>query len=562
MTPETVPVTPALAATPETAATRWWPLRYRPAWLGSDLIAGLSTAAVVIPQAMAYAAVAGLPVQVGLYTACVPMVAYALAGTSRPLSVSVTSSIAAVTATAVAGLPDPVHAASALALFSGIVLVLGFFVRLGFVADLISAPVLAGFKVGIGISIAVGQLHSLLGVPVPGSRVSVQLAHAITTIPHASMTTLGLSVGCVVVLLLFKRFVPKIPGSLVVVVGTILGAWIWHWGDHGITLTNKVPSGFPAPALPHLSGTADLIVPALGIALIAFVESTAAARAFVRPGDQPLDATREMGALGLANLVSPLFGGMPAGGGMSQTAVNDGAGAKSPLAGVWSAVALAVTLLFLAPVFSYLPQAALGALVFVAAIGLVDVGSMRRIFVVHRRDGLLAVLAALAVIASGALDGILAAVLISVLTLLFESSRRPLDVLTTVPAVAVPTESVPAGMVVIRPRSDIYFANVQRFRRDVERAVAASDPKPSVVLIDGSGLGLFEYTAHQVMADLAADLRRRGIEVWGVRSRQTEHSADAGRRFAASIGGERAREFSSAAAAIVAFRHVISPAKS
>jgi sulfate permease, SulP family len=171
-------------------------------------------------------------------------------------------------------------------------------------------------------------------------------------------------------------------------------------------------------------------------------------------------------------------------------------------------------LLSLAPLFSYLPQAALGALVFVAAVGLVDINTLRRIFTVERRDGVLAIIAALAVIAAGALYGILAAVLISVLTLLFQLSRRPLEIVQTVPAPDAEQISIPAGMLLVRPRSDIFFANVQHFRRDLYAALAARDPKPTILLVDGSRRYLFEFTANQTLREIIADLRKQGLEIW------------------------------------------------
>jgi sulfate permease, SulP family len=492
----------------------WWLRHYRLSWLRPDLIAGLTTAAVVIPQAMAYAAIAGLPVEVGLYAASVPMAAYALAGTSRPLSVSVTSSIAAVTGAAIAAAPDPRQAATTLAFYCSIFLIIAWVLRLGYVADLISAPVLTGFKIGIGISIAVGQLDSLLGVSIEDDRVAQQLWSAITSVPDAKAATLIMSIACIVALLAMKRWLPRVPGPIIVVALTILATWLWDLQDHGIALIDPVPSGLPLPSLPHFAGSLHFVVPALGVALVAFVESISAARAFQRPDDRPVSADRELGALGLANVISSLFRGMPAGGGMSQTAVNDGAGARSPMAAISTAATVILTLLFLAPLFSYLPQVALGALVFVAAVGLVDINTLRRIFTVERRDGVLAIIAALAVIAAGALYGILAAVLISVLTLLFQLSRRPLEIVQTVPAPDAEQISIPAGMLLVRPRSDIFFANVQHFRRDLYAALAARDPKPTILLVDGSRRYLFEFTANQTLREIIADLRKQGLEIW------------------------------------------------
>jgi SulP family sulfate permease len=504
----------------------------------------------VIPQAMAYAAIAGLPVEVGLYTASVPMAAYALAGTSRPLSLSVTSSIGAVTGAAIVGAPDPREAATTLAFYSGIFLIIASVARVGYVADLISAPVLTGFKIGIGISIAVGQLDSLLGVNIDDDRVAVQLWDAITSAPDAKIPTLIMSIACIVALLTMKRWLRRVPGPIIVVALTILVTWLWDLQNYGIALISPVPSGLPLPSLPHFRGSGGLIAPALGVALIAFVESIAAARAFQRPDDRPVSADRELGAIGLANAVSSLLRGMPAGGGMSQTAVNDGAGAKSPMAAIGTALTVILTLLFLAPVFSYLPQAALGALVFVAAIGLVDIATLRQIFSVERRDGVLAIIAALAVIATGALYGIVAAVLISVLTLLFQLSRRPLDVVEAAPAPGAAQIAIPPEMLLVRPRTDIFFANVQHFRRELYAALDARDPKPSIVLIDASRRYLFEFTAHEATRDIVADLRDRGFQVWAVLPRG--EAGDAIRRFRQIFGSGEVQLFATVSDAIEA----------
>ena len=528
----------------------WWLRTYRWSWLRPDLIAGLTTAAVVIPQAMAYPAIAGLPVEVGLYTAAVPMIAYALAGTSRPLSLSVTSSIGAVTGAAIVTAPDPRLAATTLAFYCAVFLIIAWVLQLGYVADLISAPVLTGFKIGIGITIAVGQLDSLLGVNIDNDHVVTQLWSAITSISRSNGATLTLSLGCIAMLLVIKRWLPRVPGPIIVVALTILATWLWNLQNYGIARIEPVPSGLPRPALPHFAGSLDLVVPALGVALIVFVESISAARAFQRAEDRRVSADRELAALGLANVVSSLLRGMPAGGGMSQTAVNDGAGARSPMAAVGAATTVILTLLFLAPVFSYLPQATLGALVFIAAIGLVDIRTLRRIFSVERRDGLLAILAALGVIATGALYGILGAVLISVLTLLFQLSRRPVEIVTAVPAPGAAQIPIPPAILLVRPRSDIFFATVQHFHRDLYAALAARDPKPTIVLIDASRLYLFEFTAHEAIRDLVADLRDQGLETWAVLPRG--EAAEAVRRFRHVFGSGEAQLFPTVADAIEA----------
>ena len=418
-------------------------------------------------------------------------------------------------------------------------------------------PVLTGFKVGVGISIAVGQLPALLGVEKQGDRIVTQIWYAVTSLPQASVTTVALAVGCIALLLGLKRWLPAIPGPLVVVVLSIAASALFRLQDHGIGLAGTVPSGLPLPGLPPVLDHLDLIGPALGIALVGFVESISAARTFQSRSDPPVAADRELGALGLANVVSSLLRGMPAGGGMSQTAVADGAGAKSPLTAVFGSVTVVVTLLFLAPVFSDLPQATLGPLVFVAAIGLVDVGKVREIFATDRRDGILTVLAAAGVAAMGALDGIVIAVLISVLTLLYEMSRRRLEVLRVVPVEAAVNAPVPDGLLVLRPGAEVYFANVQNLRRDIRAAVAAAPDPPRVVLLDASTVSVFEYSAHEALRLLIDDLLARGLVVWEVSPPPDAEAAAA--RYRQAHGDPGLRRFPSLEAAVAAYVDEVAP---
>jgi MFS superfamily sulfate permease-like transporter len=322
---------------------------YQRAWLRWDLLAGLTTAAVVIPQAVAYASLAGLPVQVGLYVATVPMVAYALLGTSRPLSVSSTSTISILTAGALAeagAAGDPGRAAATaalLALLVGGILAAAGLLRLGFLADFISSPVLAGFKAGMGLVIAASQLGKVLGVPVQGDGFFAKVWSALTQLGDANPATVALAVGGLAVLLALRRWAPKVPG-----------------------------------------------------------------------------ADRELLALGAANLGAGLFQAYPAGGGTSQTAVNDGAGARTRLAGVVTAAVTVLVLTVLAPLLADLAQAILGAIVLVAAICLVDLAPLRRIRTIRRRDFWLGLVALVGVLVLGVLRGVLEAVLISLLVLLHE----------------------------------------------------------------------------------------------------------------------------------------------
>jgi SulP family sulfate permease len=488
------------------------------AWVRWDLLAGLTTAAVVVPQAVAYASLAGLPVQMGLYVATVPMVAYALLGTSRPLSVSSTSTISILTAGALVGAGaagDPGRAAataSLLALLVGGILAAGGLLRLGFLADFISSPVLAGFKAGMGLVIAASQLGKVLGVPVQGDGFFAKVWSALTQLGDANPATVALAVGGLAVLLALRRWAPRVPGPLVVVILGIALVAATDLEERGVALVGPVPGGLPSLALPDLAGAAALLPAAAGIALMSFIESISAARAFAARTDPPLDADRELLALGAANLGAGLFGAYPAGGGTSQTAVNDQAGARTRLAGVVTAGVTVLVLTVLAPLLADLAQAILGAIVVVAAIGLVQLAPLRRIRAVRRRDFWLGLVALLGVLTVGVLGGVLEAVLISLLVLLYELDHPRI----------VAGERVP-GLLVVRPEGRLFFANARRVVDRIAAIAADQHPRPRVVLLDLSAVNDLEVTALERLADLADDLHGHGGALWVAAPSQGPH---------------------------------------
>jgi sulfate permease, SulP family len=486
-----------------------WLVRYQPAWLRWDLLAGVTTAAVVVPQAVAYASLAGLPVQVGLYVATVPMVVYALVGTSRPLSVSSTSTIAILTAGALvdAGAAgDPARAAataSLLALLVGGLLVAAGLLRLGFLADFISSPVLAGFKAGMGLVIAASQLDKVLGVPVEGNDFFAKVWSALGQLGDANPATVTLGLGGLAVLLGLRRWAPRVPGPLVVVVLGIALVAVTNLEGRGVALVGPVSGGLPRPEVPALDGAAALLPAAAGIALMSFIESISAARAFAAKTDPPVDADRELLALGAANLGGGLLQAYPAGGGTSQTAVNDQAGARTQLAAVVTAALAVLTLTLLAGLLADLPLAVLGAIVLVAAIGLVQLAPLRRIRTIRQRDFWLALVALAGVLAFGVLRGVLGAVLISLLVLLHELDHPRI----------VAGERAP-GLLVVRPEGRLFFANARRVLDRITAIIAEQRPPPRVVLLDLSAVNDLEITALERLADLAEDLRGQGKALW------------------------------------------------
>ncbi len=503
---------------------QWLP-GYPSRWLRFDLVAGLTAAAVVIPQAMAYAAIAGLPVQVGLYTALVPMLIYVLLGTSRPLSVSSTSTISMLTATELARVAqggDPAEtlvAASTLALLVGVFLLLAGLLRLGFLANYISLPVLTGFKAGIGVVIFVGQLGKVLGLSIEKGPVFQSLLSVLQNLGQIHWPTLALSLATLAVLLLLPRLNKRIPAALVAVALGILAASLLNLEASGVELVGEIPAGLPSVSLPNLSLLSALWPGALGIALMSFVESIASARAFARHDDPPVDADQELRALGAANIGGAFFQAYPAGGGTSQTAVNDQAGARSQLAEAVTAGVVVVTLLFLAPLIGLMPQATLGALVLVAAAGLIKVGEFRAIGQIRGHELVWAIIAFAGVVVLGTLEGILVTVIVSMLDIIVQANHPPVYVMGRKPGTDVfrplqdhsDDETFP-GLLLVRTEGRIYFANAPRVGEKV-RAIIQQE-QPQVIVIDCSAVPDIEYTALKQLTELEERLREAGIMLW------------------------------------------------
>lgn len=476
---------------------------------------------------MAYATIAGLPVQTGLYVATVPMLVYALLGTSRPLSVSTTSTLSALTAAgvAVAAGGDPSRApvaASTLAVLAGGLLLLAGLLRLGFLADFISAPVLAGFKAGTGLLIAAGQLGKLLGVPQEGDSFFAKVGSALSHLEETNGPTVLLAATSIAVLLALRRWAPpSLPGPLLVVALGIGLAATTGLADRGVALVGAIPPGLPGPAAPDLTMVQALVPAAAGVALMAFVESIAAARAFTAASEPEVDADQELRALGGANLAGGCFQAFPAGGGLSQTAVNRETGARSQLAGMVTVLVVVLTLLFLTPLFEQLPQATLGAVVIVAVAGLVDLAALRRIRELRVRDFRLALVALAGVLVLGVLQGVLLAVVISMLTLIYGTNHPPIEVLGRRPGTGFwrdlgrhPDDQTIPGLLVVRPVALIYFANARRVRRRLLDLVDAAPSPPRVLLLDLDAVPDIDVTALEALPSFDADLRRRGITLW------------------------------------------------
>ena len=496
------------------------------ATLRFDLVAGLTAAAVVLPKAMAYATVAGLPVAVGLYTAFIPMAIYALLGSSRVLSVSSTTTLAILAGTEL-GLVVPdgdpaklVTATATLTALVGAMLLLARLLRLGFVANFISTPVLTGFKAGIGLVIVLDQVPKLLGIHITKQGFFHDLLSIVQHIPEASLITLAVAAATFIVLVGMERLWPHSPAPLVAVGGGIAAAWFVGLQSLGVSTVGLIPQGFPSLTIPDPALIEQLAPGALGIALMSFTETIAAGRAFARPGDPPINANRELIATGAANVGGALLGAMPAGGGTSQTAVVRAAGGRSQKASLLTAAAAAGTMLLLAPVLGLLPNATLAAIVIVYSVGLIQPLEFTAIRRVRTMEFRWAVVAALGVLLFGTLQGIVVAIILSLIGLSSQTAhprvsvigrKRGADVLRPL-SPEHPDDETFEGLLIVRPEGRLFFVNAQDVAQRIDVLVAQH--KPRVLALDMSRVPDIEYSALQALMEGEKRATERGAVVW------------------------------------------------
>ena len=509
--------------------SRWlpeWLRTYRKEDIGPDVIAGVTTGAVVIPKALAYATIAQLPVQVGLYTACVPMAVYAIVGASRRLSFSTTATLAILVGGALASVNPSGDAAAAMAasatltLLVGGILLAGALLRFGFVANFISDPVLTGFKAGIAVVILIDQAPKLLGIHFDKGSPLHNLVATVQGLPHTSLATLGLGVATIVLIVVIERLWPRAPAPLIAVAAGIAAVAIPALRAAGVETVGHVPAGPPALTVPELSALAVLWPPALGIALMSFTESIAAGRAFADRGEAPAPANRELFASGVANVCGAFLGAMASGGGTSQTAVNRLAGARSQLAGLVSAALALAAMLLLGPLIGKMPHATLAAIVIVYSVGLIDFAEFRAILAIRRTEFIWALVAMAGVVVLGTLQGIVVAIGVSLVALARQVADPPVHVIGRKPGTAVFRPLSPShegdetfpGLLLLRPEGRIFFLNARHMGEKMHAFVRAYDP--AVIVLDLRAVFDIEYTALRMLVDGEARLRGEGRELW------------------------------------------------
>ncbi|MFG2905165.1 SulP family inorganic anion transporter [Kitasatospora sp. NPDC048286] len=498
--------------------------RYRRAWLRGDLVAGATVVAYLVPQVMAYGSVAGLPPVTGLWAILPAIVLYALVGSSRLLSVGPESTTALMTATVVgpmAGGDTARYAvlAASLAVVVGLLCVVAWLARLGFVADLLSRPVLIGYLAGVALTMIVDQLSKLTGIDVRGEGFFPQLTSFASNITEAHLPTVAFSAATLLFLLLVARLLPRLPGPLLaVVLGTAISA-AFSLKDHGLAVIGEIPAGLPRPALPDLSELNRLLLPALGILLVGYTDFILTARAFEKPGqERRLDANQELLGLGTVNLGAGFFQGFPVSSSASRTALAESAGGRSQLYALTAGVGVVAVLLFLSPLLHDTPDAVLGALVVFAALRMIDLAGFRRLASFRRRELLLALGCMVGVLTLDILYGVLVAVGLSVTELLSRVARPHDAVLGLVPGVAgmhdvddYPEARTVPGLLVYRYDSPLFFANAEDLHR---RALAALAEQPEPVrwfVLNTEANVEVDITALDALDALRLELAERGI---------------------------------------------------
>jgi len=499
--------------------------RYRRGWLRPDALAGITVAAYLIPQVMAYAGVAGLDPVVGLWAIIGSLLVYTVFGSSPQLSVGPESTTALMTAVTIAPLAagDPARyaaLAATLALLVGALCLLGAAARLGFLADLLSRPVLVGYMAGVAVIMIVGQLGKISGVPVAGDSVVASLRSFFTNLDEVHLPTLLLGAGVLAFLLVAGRLLPKLPVPLIAVLLATTAVAVLSLRDHGVQLVGTIAAGVPVPGLPAVSGAdvAGLLLPAIGVAVVGYSDNVLTARSFATRNSYDIDANAELLALGSANIAAGLSHGFPVSSSASRTAIGDSLHSRSQ---VHSLVAVAAVVLMLVagrPLLESFPMAALGALVIYAALRLIELSEFRRIGAFRHSELALAVATTAGVLLLDVLYGVLVAIGLSILDLLRRLARPHDGILGEVPGVAgmhdvddYPGATRIPGLVVYRYDAPLCFANAENFRR---RALAAVDESPTPVewfLLNAEANVEVDVTAVDALENLRAELTRRGI---------------------------------------------------
>ncbi|MBO0744578.1 MAG: SulP family inorganic anion transporter [Candidatus Dormibacteraeota bacterium] len=511
---------------------------YRLPWLRLDLLAGVAVWAVLAPQALAYASIAGVSPVVGLYAATAGLVLYAAFGSSKHLSVGPMAATAALSAAVVAsyaqaGSTEFTALTGVLAIVTGVFALVAGLLRLGFLANFISEPVLKGFIVGLALNIVIGQAPKFFGVEGGSGDFFLKVWSLLTNLGHTNWLTFAIGLLSLALVLGLRRFLPVVPGSMVTVVLGIVAVAVFGLDRHGVAIVGHIEAGLPRVGLPTVKPAdyLQLAPDAVGVTLVAFVESLGAAKVYAAQHHYEVSADRELLALGVANLGAGLAGGMIVNGSLTKTAVNESAGARTQASGLAAAALTILTLLFLTPFFAYLPDTTLAAVVIAAVVQLVDFPGLADLFristrrqglelgVTARPDFVSALASLIGVLVFDTLPGLFIGIGISILVLVYRASRPYVAILGRVPGQEGlfgdverhPEYEEVAGITVLRVDGGLFFANADYVRGRIRCVVAARNPH--VVILDGGAMPYIDVTAVRMLEALTGELRRDGREL-------------------------------------------------
>jgi len=514
-----------------------WLPHYDRSWLAIDIVAGLTLWGLVVPEGMAYAGIAGLPPQAGLYTLLAALLIYALLGTSRHLVVQATSATAALlasavaaalVATAAANASDPATYqayASAFVLVTGLVFLAAGLAKLGFITQFLSKPVMDGFVMGLAVFVTVGQLNKLFGVAKPDGNTLEKLVGIIKELPQANWATFAVGASALALLFLLPRWNRKIPAGLVVLFGAIaLSAALDLNGRYGVEIVGTLPQGLPSLAFPRVPFTTYLamVLPAMGVLLVAYSEALGVAHEFAEKHNYEVNADQELNAHAVANLVSALFGGMLAGGSMSASAVKEGAGARSQVSNLVAWVVTIITVLFLTPLFTTLPESVLAALIIHALWHILGSRKLLKIRQASPVEFWFGVLAFAGVVLIDVLEGMIIGLVASMLFVVYRSSRPHVSSLGRVPGVPGaysdlgrhPENLQVPGVLIVRLDAQLYYANALTYRDRVKALIEEMESPPQAVIFDSSAQDEIDVTSTDVLKGMVKELHAKGTDVY------------------------------------------------
>lgn len=505
---------------------KWLP-NYKRRWFRTDLIAGLTVAALLVPEGMAYAEIAGMPPEAAFYAAPIGLLLFAIFGSSRQLIVAVsaaisTMSFATVSQIAQPNTPEFIALTAALAILSGLLSMAAGILKLGRVAQFFSESVMVGFISGLALVIAVKQVPKIIGIEGGEGNFWERLYEIIVHLPETHMPTLVAGLICLVVMLLLERYLEKIPAALVGLLVGIALSGILGLEARGVEIVGHIPSGLALPQLPALplSEWLLLLPGALGLMLVCFAEAIGPSRSFATSHNYKIDANQELIGLGAANLGAGLFRGFPIGSSLSKSAANDSAGARSQMSGIIAALVTALVALFFTQFFYLLPEAALGAIVVVAVSRMVKVSQLKHLYRTRRADFLLAIIALLAVLTFETLQALLIAVIISLFALVWHSSQPKLAVLGRVPNSLEfsdirrhPENQTFPGLLMVRPESGLFFANARGLQEAIIHELDTSTEPVKVVLLDLGATTDLDMPSADMLEELYNELHKQDVRL-------------------------------------------------